>query len=362
MLDAAILPLISDAVVLRPMRPEDAPAYARGTTDPGVREFAHLPEPEYTPESVLRIMTEQISPGLAGGSLAVLTIADPATDAFAGSFVIYDVTDDSAEVGFWLLPEQRGTGRGRAALQLATEFVRRSGITQLTARTVPSNAASQRTLVRAGFDPLDLTIGETPAGQETALQTFALSLTAPPASVLVTERLSLRLHRRSDKAPLQRIYAQPEVARFLLDEPWTPEDASRQLSLRLPKTGLDSPQHALALVIEHGGHVIGDVLLWLTDVERRVAEIGWVLDPAVSGRGYATEAVHAVLEHAFVHAGVHRVAAQLDARNLASARLAARAGMHQEAHLRQNWWSKGEWTDTIIYGALATDQSLRLER
>ena len=29
--------------------------------------------------------------------------------------------------------------------------------------------------------------------------------------------------------------------------------------------------------------------------------------------------------------------------------------MTKEAHLRQDDWAKGEWTDNLIYGLLATD-------
>src|SRR5699024_11493582 len=97
--------------------------------------------------------------------------------------------------------------------------------------------------------------------------------------------------------------------------------------------------------------------LWLTDTARGVAEIGWALDPAYGGKGFAGEAVKTVLELAFTTYGLHRVAAQMDARNEASARLAQRVGLQREAHLRQDWWSKGEWTDTLIYGVLATEVS-----
>jgi aminoglycoside 6'-N-acetyltransferase len=31
--------------------------------------------------------------------------------------------------------------------------------------------------------------------------------------------------------------------------------------------------------------------------------------------------------------------------------------MQHEAHLRQDWWSKGEWTDTVVYGMLASDRA-----
>ena len=33
-----------------------------------------------------------------------------------------------------------------------------------------------------------------------------------------------------------------------------------------------------------------------------------------------------------------------------------RIPMRQEAHLRKDWWSKGEWTDTLIFGMIASDR------
>lgn len=171
-----------------------------------------------------------------------------------------------------------------------------------------------------------------------------------------TARLSLRLHEESDAVWLRRVYERPEVARYLLDEPWTEENARTKTAERVAKNDLDGDSGALALVIEHDGTPVGDVALWFTDAERRVAEIGWVLDPEHAGRGLATEAVVSVLDLAFDHYRVHRVAAQMDARNIGSARLAARAGMRHEALLRQDWWSKGEWTDTMIFGMIAGDR------
>lgn len=172
---------------------------------------------------------------------------------------------------------------------------------------------------------------------------------------LTTARLTLRAHQPSDTDWLQRVYSQPEVARYLLDDPWTSEDAATKVAERLPRTDLGGVSGALALVIEHEGRPVGDVALWFTDRERRIAEIGWVLDPAYAGQGFAREAVARLLQVAFETYRVHRVSAQMDARNTASARLATAVGMTHEAHLRQDWWSKGEWTDTIIYGTLASD-------
>lgn len=191
---------------------------------------------------------------------------------------------------------------------------------------------------------------------------------------LTTDRLSLRAYRESDAEALLPIYSRDDVARFLLCDPWTAEEAETEISKRTPRTGLDTESRALALIIEtkdglddiEGSVVIGDIALWLDQsdpsragsVENSKAEIGWVLNPAAGGHGFASEAATALLNVAFDHYGLHRVVAQMDARNTASAKMATRIGLQQEAHLRQDWWSKGEWTDTLIFGMLSSDRQL----
>jgi RimJ/RimL family protein N-acetyltransferase len=175
---------------------------------------------------------------------------------------------------------------------------------------------------------------------------------APLALPIVTERLTLRTYREDDLEPTLAYYALPEVARYIPYEPWTHEDAVEQLHRRLRRTGIDGEEKALGLVAEHGGRVIGDVGLWCADDTRRRGEMGWAFRPDVTGHGFATETVRAVVDVAFGHYGMQRVFAQLDARNSASARLCERVGMRQEAHLRRDWWCKGEWSDTLVYGLL----------
>ena len=118
---------------------------------------------------------------------------------------------------------------------------------------------------------------------------------------------------------------------------------------------LEEAGQALLLGVEHGGRVIGDLTLAWTSAEHRSGELGWVLDPAHQGRGYATEAVAALLPLAFDGLGLHRVVARVDARNTASAGVARRLGMRQEAHLVENEWFKGEWTDELDFALLASE-------
>lgn len=355
MLNARLLPLRSDQALLRAMRPGDAAAYASGAADRAVRQYAHLPEPEYTEASATTLIRGAVRDGLQRGDLAVLTIANPATGAFAGSLALFGVDAGSVEVGFWVHPDHRGEGRAGAALALAVEFARRSGFTQLVARTVPENHTSRRVLEQSGFTQGDAIRGIAPSGREVVLLHYLRDLDPIASFPLETARLRLRLHEHADAPALQRIYSRPAVARYLLDDPWSEADAARHLSERMAKTRLDDGSTALALVIVREELVIGDVHPWLTDAQRRIAEIGWVLDPAHGSKGLATESVRTVLGLGFERYGLHRITARMDARNDASARLARRAGMRQEAHLRQDWWNKGEWTDTLIYGALTSD-------
>jgi RimJ/RimL family protein N-acetyltransferase len=117
---------------------------------------------------------------------------------------------------------------------------------------------------------------------------------------------------------------------------------------------LEAEGEALTLGVEiiATGELIGDVILMWHSAEHRGGEIGYVFNPAFAGHGYATEAAHRVLHLAFDDLGLHRVMARVDADNHSSARLAARLGMRQEAHLVKNEWFKGRWSDELDFAIL----------
>ncbi|MGW4095479.1 GNAT family N-acetyltransferase [Mycobacterium sp. NPDC004974] len=169
MFDSTLLPLAGSRTSLRPLAARDAAIYVEGTRDPSVRAYAHLPEPNYTVELVTRLANTVVPEGLRRADLAMLSIVDATTDDFLGSLVIFDVTVESAEVGFWLHPDARGSGRSIDALELASEFACRSGLVAITARTATDNRASQKTLTRAGFEVLTTATGIAPSGHEVEL-------------------------------------------------------------------------------------------------------------------------------------------------------------------------------------------------
>ncbi|MFT2690036.1 GNAT family N-acetyltransferase [Clavibacter zhangzhiyongii] len=181
-----------------------------------------------------------------------------------------------------------------------------------------------------------------------------------------TERLVIRPYTADDLDDFADIQRRPDVVEYMF---WPIRDraaSKRHLADRRRKTRLEQGHDFLGLAVElpdepslnarpGSGRVIGDVSLLLRNVPARQLEVGWVMNPDFAGRGYATEASRAVLDLAFRRAGAHRVVAQLDARNTASARMAERLGMRREGHFREELRVKGEWVDSLYYAVLADE-------
>lgn len=182
----------------------------------------------------------------------------------------------------------------------------------------------------------------------------------PPKLPIRTERLTLRPFTMADLEDVLAYRGRADVVRYMLHEPFSRAEAKEAMHrwLGLDESGnslpADDPPHGqLRLAMELEGRVVGEALVMLQPPSYSQAELGWALHPDVAGRGLATEAARILLEIAFDHFKVHRVFANVDARNTSSRALCERLGLRLETHARQNFWSKGEWTDSTLYAMLA---------
>ncbi len=182
-----------------------------------------------------------------------------------------------------------------------------------------------------------------------------MALPLRPSFPIRTERLALRTWRLDEVDVYHALRGDPEVVRYLYDEPLSHSEAGNRLKrLRGEITEPDAWMN-LAVEVVATGTVVGDVgLCWRSDTHRS-AEIGYTLLRGHRGLGYATEAAGAMVELAFGSLGAHRVSGHLDQRNRASAAVLERLGMRREALLVENEWVKGEWTDEAVYAVLARE-------
>jgi len=176
-----------------------------------------------------------------------------------------------------------------------------------------------------------------------------------------TERLTLRPVTTDDFKPLWQIRRQESVGQWM-----TSASADWDKFLDLMS---DAERMAKTLVIEREGVVIGDLMIapedaWaqaeVADQAKGVqAEIGWCLDPAAGGRGYATEAVREVIRICFEELGLRRLIANCFADNEPSWRLMERVGMRRETYtVKESLHRSRGWLDGTSYALLAEEWGL----
>jgi RimJ/RimL family protein N-acetyltransferase len=182
-----------------------------------------------------------------------------------------------------------------------------------------------------------------------------------PERVLHTERLILRPASAADADATWSYRRLESVNQWLTG---TPDDIDAYHELFSEPARL-----ATTVIVTLGdGVIIGDFMLRREDAwaQREVAdrargtqaELGWVLDPAHTGKGYATEAVRELLRHCFADLGVRRVSANCFLDNDTSWRLMERVGMRRELHARrESLHRSGRWLDTVGYAMLADEWS-----
>jgi RimJ/RimL family protein N-acetyltransferase len=169
-------------------------------------------------------------------------------------------------------------------------------------------------------------------------------------SPIETARLRLRAIAAGDWPQIHSYMSDPEVTRWLpegvLDEAASQAFAARHAG--------DEGQ-ALAVLSKDSGEFLGHMPFhpWFG---AHTQEVGWVFARPYHGRGYATEAAHALLACAFETLKCHRVIATCQPQNPASWRVMEKLGMRREAHFRSGIpRPSGEWWDEYFYAILAEE-------
>ncbi len=170
-----------------------------------------------------------------------------------------------------------------------------------------------------------------------------------------TPRLRLRPLIEDDAPALFAIFSDREMMCFWSTAPWT--DPSE--GLRMVERDRESLREGTAIRFgiedRETATLIGTCAFHNCHHANRRAEVGYALDRAVRGRGLMHEALTALLSYGFTTIELHRVEADIDPRNLASARSLERLGFVREGLLRERWIVNGEISDTALYGLLRSD-------
>jgi ribosomal-protein-alanine N-acetyltransferase len=171
---------------------------------------------------------------------------------------------------------------------------------------------------------------------------------------LTPDRLVLRPLVAADAADLFTIFSDPAVMRYWSSTAW---DSLQQADnyIASADAGIASGSDLrLGITLAGSGKLVGQVALYRFDQQNRRCDVGYALGRAHWGQGYLAEALGAMLGHGFAALGLNRVEADIDPRNVASAKVLERMGFKMEGLMPERWIVAGEVCDTAFYGLLGS--------
>ena len=152
--------------------------------------------------------------------------------------------------------------------------------------------------------------------------------------LMETDRLILRKMMVKDYEDMYLYACRPEVTKYLTWKPHTsPMYTKDYLEYIATKYSLGE-FYDWAVIDKYDQKMIGTCGFTRFDFHSNSAEIGYVLNPEYWGKGYATEAVKAVMKFGFETLGVVRIEAKYMNGNDASRRVMEKVGMSYEGMMR----------------------------
>jgi RimJ/RimL family protein N-acetyltransferase len=141
---------------------------------------------------------------------------------------------------------------------------------------------------------------------------------------------------------------------------WDPPKKIEETRAFIQITQNNFPLKTIAWGIHHQDSFIGIISLEnITNSENTLivdkATLGYWLADNYQGKGFMTEAGHAVLQFAFMELKLHKVDVGHFSKNIASGRVIEKLGFKYIGEQKKHYFKNGEWHDHKVYELLAED-------
>ena len=142
--------LVDQTLMLRPWDIEDAQSVAQICQDPAIQEFTTVPVP-YTDEIAKFWINGRANSYRERNAISLAGIRN---GELVLSVSLHNIKefDHIGEIGYWVSPSARGDGLAAHAVSMLANFAFGIGFRRVCALTLPENIASQKTLIKAGFE------------------------------------------------------------------------------------------------------------------------------------------------------------------------------------------------------------------
>ena len=169
-----------------------------------------------------------------------------------------------------------------------------------------------------------------------------------------TARLRLRPFRSDDAPAVAVLAGRPEIAATTLNipHPYSRRDAETWIATH-PGEVEGGRAWTFAITLR-SGELVGAIGLHVVPAHRR-AEVGYWIGVEHWGRGFATEALKAVLDFGFTTLKLNRIEAHVFAENAPSRRILEKLGFRYEGLLRRHVVKDGVPRDGLFFSLLSDD-------
>jgi RimJ/RimL family protein N-acetyltransferase len=319
------------------------------------------------------------------GDNSVLYLAE-AGGSIVGS-IYASVSGGVVDLGMFVVSGQRGGGIGSALLEAVIDWARRQGAHKVSLAVWPTNYPAIGLYARYGFRLegtrrrhyrrrsgavwdatwMGLILDHDTAGGPGPSKPERPSIVVPAGGIGRGESagigragigsaagggIVLREWRRADIPALVAAVDDPEIRRTLphIPDPYTVAAAEEYIAgTRVNLTA----GTAIAVAIVVDGDLAGSIDLRLNGPTGRAAEMGYWVAAALRGRGVASTAARMLCDFGFESLGLRRVELNAEISNVASRRVAEKAGFELEG-VRRAWRAvHGVPTDFALYGRIA---------
>lgn len=166
--------------------------------------------------------------------------------------------------------------------------------------------------------------------------------------IIETERLYFRRFTTKDTGRITYLFNDEEVVKYIsLPHPYSEELAKEWISHQNENFKKDIV-YDFAIVLKEEDRIIGSMSL-VNVAKHKRGEIGYTFGREYWNKGYATEALKALIEYAFKVKKMHKVSASHYKENLASGKAMQNAGMIFEGILIDHMFAKNQFHDLVFY-------------
>ena len=165
---------------------------------------------------------------------------------------------------------------------------------------------------------------------------------------LLTSRLRLRQITIEDWPLFVRIHQEPDVIRYVFDEPSLNEIMAK-FNILLPTWQVKARQWLCLVVSDiESKESFGTMAFIINDEQLHTAEFGYMFLPEYHGKGYATEALQAA-KHFALSLGIRKLQATVTAGNTNSCRVLEKCGFSFSHKVEQAYKINNVLYDDLVY-------------